>query len=50
MDVNKILKDDFSLNSDSDSDKDKKRKKRESKEKECRCCRQVVKRHHCQHT
>ncbi|CAK83454.1 unnamed protein product (macronuclear) [Paramecium tetraurelia] len=41
---------DFALDSQSDSQKEKKRKKRESKEKECRCCKQVVKRHHCTHT
>jgi len=50
VDVNKLLKDDFQLNSDSESEKDRKRKKRESKEKECKCCKQVVRRHHCQHT
>ncbi|CAD8078713.1 unnamed protein product [Paramecium primaurelia] len=41
---------DFVLDSQSDSQKEKKRKKRESKEKECKCCKQVVKRHHCTHT
>ncbi|CAD8162992.1 unnamed protein product [Paramecium octaurelia] len=41
---------DFVLDSQSDSQKEKKRKKRESKEKECRCCKQIVKRHHCTHT
>ncbi|CAD8100029.1 unnamed protein product [Paramecium sonneborni] len=42
--------DDFVLDSQSDSQKGKIRKRRESKEKECKCCRQVVKRHHCTHT
>ncbi|CAD8093304.1 unnamed protein product [Paramecium sonneborni] len=41
---------DFVQDSQSDSQKEKKRKKRESKEKECRCCKQIVKRHHCTHT
>ncbi|CAD8095048.1 unnamed protein product [Paramecium sonneborni] len=42
--------DDFQLDSQSDSQIGKTRKRRKSKEKECKCCKQVVKRHHCIHT
>ncbi|CAK63393.1 unnamed protein product (macronuclear) [Paramecium tetraurelia] len=42
--------DDFVLDSQSDSQNGKLRKRRESKEKECKCCKQLVKRHHCTHT
>ncbi|CAD8172646.1 unnamed protein product [Paramecium pentaurelia] len=42
--------DDFVLDSQSDSQNGKLRKRRESKEKECKCCKQIVIRHHCIHT
>ena len=44
--MSKIMpKDNFSL--DEEEESENKRKRRESKEKECKCCKQVVKRHHC---